>query len=121
VQNTSENPGETLQIHIYKGDEASSFTYYEDDGLTYNFESGAFYERIISYDPVKNEVVFKPKQGTAASKFKKVAVIVHGLAGATNSSNEGFNSLLPKEFSYQGINPVYLADLTEGEIVLKLK
>ncbi len=121
VQNTSENPGETLQIHIYKGDEASSFTYYEDDGLTYNFESGAFYERIISYDPVKNEVVFKPKQGTAASKFKKVAVIVHGVAGATNSSNEGFNSLLPKEFSYQGINPVYLADLTDGEIVLKLK
>src|SRR5690606_20763577 len=64
VQSTAENPGETLFLHIFKGNSNSSFTYYEDDGTSYNYEQGNFYSRQMSFDPDRREIVLKKATGS---------------------------------------------------------
>jgi len=78
IQNTGENPGDTLEIHIYQGNGISHFDYYEDDGTTYNYEKGAFYERTITYDGQKATLNFQKVKGDYLSKFKDIRLVFHG-------------------------------------------
>ena len=80
VQTTAEKPTDTLVIHIYKGATNNSFTYYEDDGESYNYEKGEFYKRNISYDAVKKSIVFNKVEGSYQSKFSKLKLVFHGFA-----------------------------------------
>jgi alpha-glucosidase len=80
TQSTSEKPGDTLLVHVYQGANAVPFTYYEDDGATYAYESGAFYRRSIALQPGKRAVAFGKAEGNLASSFKKVKLIFHGFA-----------------------------------------
>jgi alpha-glucosidase len=80
VQSTAEKPTDTLAIHIYKGATNNSFTYYEDDGESYNYEKGEFYKRNISYDAVKKSIVFNKVEGSYQSKFSKLKLVFHGFA-----------------------------------------
>ncbi|WP_343532044.1 glycoside hydrolase family 31 protein [Pedobacter sp.] len=78
VQTTAEKPTDTLVIHIYKGDSNNSFNYYEDDGESYNYEKGDFYQRNIVYDAVKKQIVFHKVEGKYKSKFTKLKIVFHG-------------------------------------------
>jgi len=82
VQTTAEKPTDTLVIHIYKGDSNNSFNYYEDDGESYNYEKGDFYQRNIIYDAVKKQIVFHKVEGKYKSKFTKLKVVFHGFSVA---------------------------------------
>ena len=77
TQNTSEAADGILYVHVYEGDQDSSFAYYEDDGLTYDFEKGAFYRRLISYHPAQKEIVLGATEGQFASRFTKVKLLLH--------------------------------------------
>jgi len=77
TQSTSEKTDEILYLHIYKGRKESSFQYYEDDGVTYNFETGQYYTRTINYNPHKKEITLAGKEGNYATKFKKVRILLH--------------------------------------------
>ena len=57
IQNTSETPSPVLEIHIYNGKAPNTFMYYEDDGITYNYESGQYYRRLISFDPLSKSII----------------------------------------------------------------
>ncbi|MBC6109974.1 TIM-barrel domain-containing protein [Pedobacter fastidiosus] len=78
IQNTGEKPTDTLTIHIYKGDVANSFVYYEDDGKSYNYEKGGFYKRLITFDPVKKLINFNQVEGDYKSQFKFIKLAFHG-------------------------------------------
>ena len=78
VQSTSIAPSDTLMLHIYKGNTPNTFVYYEDDGKTFDYESGAFYKRTISYDPASGKITLASAEGSLASKFKSIAIILHG-------------------------------------------
>jgi alpha-glucosidase len=80
TESTSENPGDTLFVHIYAGNEANSFTYYEDDGVSYDYNNGKFYKKIISYIPAKKSIEFSSKEGTYVSKFSVITTILHGFS-----------------------------------------
>lgn len=82
VQFSGENPGDSLFIHVFAGDDPGTFNYYEDDGLTYSYEDGQFYSRVINYDPLKKNITFEASQGKFASKFKFIEVILHGFSYA---------------------------------------
>ncbi|MEP2348129.1 MAG: glycoside hydrolase family 31 protein, partial [Algoriphagus sp.] len=41
-----------LRIHVYAGSEGSEYLHYEDDGVSFDFESGVYHERLISYSPM---------------------------------------------------------------------
>ena len=84
IQSTKEKPGDTLFIHIYKGDETNVFEYYEDDGSTMDYRKGAFFKRTVTFDPAKKQVVFSASEGSFSSIFKTIKCILHGFDDEMN-------------------------------------
>ncbi len=78
VQNTKEKGDGVLYVNVYKGNKPNTYTYYEDDGNTYDYEKGSYYKREIVYDTKAATITFKAKEGSYSSKFKKVKVVLHG-------------------------------------------
>lgn len=86
VQYSGEDGYETLEIHIYEGDNGE-FTFYEDEGDNYNYENGKFstitfvwnddaktltiYDRMGSYDGMIEDRVFNIKK--ISNKFSEGA------------------------------------------------
>lgn len=98
IQSTADKPTDTLAIHIYKGNEANHFVYYEDDGKSFNYQNGDFYKRVISFNPTKKEIIFNKVEGTYASNFKYLKIILHGFddttqLGGKTLTNENYSWL----------------------------
>lgn len=105
VQSTSEQPTDTLVVHVYQGDADNSFVYYEDDGKSFNYEKGAFYKRTISYTPAKNELAFAKAEGSLTSKFHYIKLVLHGFGSASAIKLNGRQTDLKDDFN-AFINPV---------------
>jgi alpha-glucosidase len=103
VQSTADKPTDTLSIHIYNGNTANSFVYYEDDGKSFDYQKGAFYKRTITFDPNKHSLVFKATEGKYDSHFKYLKLILHGFQDA-NTLTQGGNklTLLNGNFEFLG-------------------
>jgi alpha-glucosidase len=82
VQTTAQQPTDTMTVNIYQGNINNSFTYYEDDGESYNYEGGAFYKRIINYDAAKRTISFGKADGALKSKFNKIKLVFHGFGNS---------------------------------------
>lgn len=103
VQNAAEKPFDTLYVHVYNGTEKNSFVYYEDDGNTFAYESGGFYRRTISFDPIGKKIEFAEAEGKSDSKFTVIKLIFHGVEPSAltvnnqkqNGHKEYFNFLNP--------------------------
>jgi len=98
VQSTAEQPTDTLFIHIYKGDVPNHFVYYEDDGESFAYENGAYYKRNISYDPAKNMIVLDKVDGSLASKFHNIKLIMHGFDASSAIKLNGKQAELNDDF-----------------------
>lgn len=81
VQSTNDKGDGILQIHIWKGEEANSFVYYEDDGVSYDYEQGVFYKRIIHFDPANKSISLSAVEGTFKSRFIQLKFVLHGFEG----------------------------------------
>jgi alpha-glucosidase len=78
VQHTGMNPGDTLYIHIYKGEKPNVFNYYEDDGESFDYLSGVYFERPIRYNPHENSIILDEAKGSFKSKFTRLKFVLHG-------------------------------------------
>ncbi|QCK14985.1 glycoside hydrolase family 31 protein [Mangrovivirga cuniculi] len=80
VQNTNENHDGVLKIHLYQGSTGSvfNFVHFEDDNISFDYKEDKYYQRTISYDPEKNELVFLSSEGKMESSFNKIQLIFHG-------------------------------------------
>jgi alpha-glucosidase len=78
VQSTSEKPAGPLALHIYKGDADSNATWYEDDGESFDYQKGLYYKRAIAYDSRARRVEIGAAEGSYASKFDKLELVLHG-------------------------------------------
>ena len=80
VQHTGETIPDTLFVHLYKSQNQKDLVwdYYEDDGISYAYENGEFYKRVMIYKPMINEVTFKKKVGSFNSKFNSIQLVFHG-------------------------------------------
>lgn len=121
VQSTSQMPTDTLVVHVYQGDKNNNYTYYEDDGESYNYENGAYFKRLISYDAAKHAIIFNKAEGSYKSKFKNIKVVMHGFGNgsfkldnkAVNLNDDFVSFLTPvSKFDPQGS-----ANAIEGEKV----
>jgi alpha-glucosidase len=102
VQSTSEAPSDTLDLHIYQGKEANSFEYYEDDGATYAYEKGGFYQRTIHLDPDSRTLTLDKPEGELVTHYGHIRLLLHGFEGAkltrgqaTVALKDEYNSFLP--------------------------
>ncbi|GAA4095876.1 glycoside hydrolase family 31 protein [Mucilaginibacter panaciglaebae] len=94
IQSTNEPGDGILQIHIWNGDQANSFIYYEDDGVTYDYQQGVYYKRSITFNPQKKEVTFSPVEGIYISRYSKLRLIWHGFAKMPDVEVKQSNDLL---------------------------
>lgn len=78
IQSTAEKGDGILQLHIWNGTEANEFVYYEDDGISYNYQQGEYYKRSISFYPTKKQIVLAIPQGAFKSRFAQVNLMLHG-------------------------------------------
>lgn len=83
IQSTNEKGDGVLEIHIWNGSEANSFLYYEDDGVSYDYEKGNYYKREIRFDPVAKTITFFEVEGKFLSKYNIIKLILHGFTVAT--------------------------------------
>ncbi|WP_439696270.1 glycoside hydrolase family 31 protein [Mucilaginibacter sp. AW1-7] len=84
TQSTAAKGDGILLLHIWNGKKTSEFLYYEDDGLSYNYEQGAYYKRTIRFDPKKKSVTLSAVEGTFFSRFDKLSIVWHGFERGVN-------------------------------------
>ena len=105
VQNLSQDPETTLEIHVYNGAEKNTFELYEDDGVSYDHEKGEFYKRTIEFDPDSRRVHFAAANGKYETHFKKVKLYLHGFGVLTSLKvNDKAHEIAVED--YQFIAPV---------------
>ena len=78
IQTTAEAPTDTLKVHVYNGNTANKFVYYEDDGKSYNYEKDDFYKRTITFNPVERSIVLNEASGSFPCKFHHIQLVLHG-------------------------------------------
>jgi alpha-glucosidase len=68
----------TLRIHIYKDVANNAFTFYQDDGVSFDYQQQHHAKRLIEYKPLLNKVILHKTEGSYQSPVKKIKVIFHG-------------------------------------------
>jgi alpha-glucosidase len=89
IQFTAQKPSPTLELHIYNGEKPNSFTYYEDDGQTYQFENGQFYRRMITFDPLNKTIRLAKPEGAFTTKFTTFRLVLHAFDDVMTVKSNG--------------------------------
>ncbi|MFB6455877.1 TIM-barrel domain-containing protein [Chitinophaga sp. Hz27] len=105
VQHTGEQPTDTLQLHIYKGEQAHLFTYYEDNGSDYDYENEGFYKRDIIYSGAGGKLTLDKVSGHYNSKFHYIRFILHGFEDKQQLTVDG-KAIGVTATSYSFLSPI---------------
>ena len=113
--------GDIIEYHVYAGNSTVTYTYFEDDGETYDFEKGHFCKREINYDPRERKIRISTAGGDHQSRFKKAFVCLHGFSETI--FQVGDTSLKASKSDYLFIDPVSNFDPfmkhTEPRLIIK--
>jgi alpha-glucosidase len=77
VSHTGEK-SESLIIHLYAGENNSSFLFYEDDGASFDYQQQKYAKRSMVYEAGSNTFVLEKSEGTFTSQIKKLNIVFHG-------------------------------------------
>lgn len=97
--------GEILEVHIYRGEKENSFTFYEDDGSSFDHEKDSFAKRILSYNPTHKTFTISKSEGSYTSQFKKLKICFHGFVGI-DKVKMGDNSTKVETAEYRFVQPI---------------
>jgi alpha-glucosidase len=89
IQSTNEKGDGILQLHIWNSHEATEFVYYEDDGVSYDYENGSYYKRTISFDPQERLIMLSAVEGYYQSKYSKIQLVLHEFEDAALNNELG--------------------------------
>jgi alpha-glucosidase len=93
--------GDTLEIHLYKGETNNSFLLYEDDGVSFEFESGSYSKRLINYFANEKQLVVSQREGKYKTLFKKINFFFHGFSNLNSVSVNGeYQQVQQKEYRF---------------------
>ncbi len=106
VESTQQQPKDTLFLHVYKGRTGSSFVYYEDDGSSYNYEKDGYYRRTITYDAAKKSIAMSKSEGSFASKFKNLKLVLHGFGNEVNLVSAAGKSINMQTGNHSWVGPL---------------
>lgn len=74
----------TVILHIYTGD-SSTFNFYEDDGVTFDYEKGNYALRRLIHDHPSRRLTISAQEGKYKSPATRFKLVFHGLDPAANS------------------------------------
>jgi alpha-glucosidase len=69
---------ETLILHVYYSEGASSFLFYEDDGETYQYREGSHALRMLTLNGAQRQIRVAGQQGNYPSPIHTLDVVLHG-------------------------------------------
>jgi alpha-glucosidase len=132
TQNADEAHSGVLELHVYAGSEGSKIHFYDDDGLTYDYENGAFANREIKLS--NNSLEIGGQIGEYNSSFEQIKIYWHGFSPKMKVKQNGLDVLISKEdylfvnpisnfdpFEKQGKNDKMVSDLAFSVLALKAK
>jgi alpha-D-xyloside xylohydrolase len=100
LQYTSEKPADPLTVWVYTGRDAA-FELYEDDGVTYGYEKGAFATIPMRYDERSGTLTIGKRAGSypgmTESRTVRVVFVSKDRAVGHSAAHEG-----AREVRYQG-------------------
>ena len=68
----------TLYIHLYAGSKGSTYVHYEDDGISFDFESGNYLERKMTFLPEEEMLIIDSCTGDFPSEYSSLRFYLHG-------------------------------------------
>jgi len=83
IMNTAQQPADTLDVHCYAGAQPSTFVYYEDDGVSYDYEKGGYYQRTIRIEPATRTIILEKPEAAYPTKFHYIRFLLHGFESKT--------------------------------------
>lgn len=75
----AEHKADILELHLYKGNAASEFQLYDDDGISFEYEKEKYHKRAISYDG-KNKLKLSEANGSYTPSWKNIRLYIHGFS-----------------------------------------
>ncbi len=79
VNNTKETVNELI-LHVYHGEQTTSFEFYEDDGATYQFETGVYAKRSLEFIPANRMIKISAQSGEYKTDLQHVKLVLHGFS-----------------------------------------
>jgi alpha-glucosidase len=79
VKANTKEPSDILQVHVYVGSSNSSFTFYEDDGSTFEYQKGVYARRELKLIPGERKIIFERIEGDYKSQYQYIKLVLHGL------------------------------------------
>ena len=73
---TTEKASELI-LHVYHGVDETTFTYFEDDGNSFEYQKGSFNSRVIHYLPAEHKLVLEKTEGQYTTTIKKLRIVFH--------------------------------------------
>ncbi len=120
---TTNDHGDILEIHLYKGNTNNSFWLYEDDGQSFDYESGSFSKRVLEYNASESCLHISKQEGNYATPFKTVNVFFHGFSNFESVSVNGKQERLQQK-EYRFVQPITNFDpvniMPEGPKIIAL-
>jgi alpha-glucosidase len=83
VQSLKIKPETTLRLHVW-GAANGEFIYYEDDGLTYEHQQGAYCKKLLQNLYDEGRLIIGKQEGNYISHFTHIKVILHGFNALGN-------------------------------------
>jgi alpha-glucosidase len=83
MQNASsrvDDNDDLLMLHVYAGSESSSFTYYTDDGESFDYQKEKFHKRLIDFIPSQKTLKIHKATGEFKTSTKKLKIVFHHLS-----------------------------------------
>lgn len=77
VSNTSQSV-DLFIVHLYSGEADNSFLYHDDDGTSFDYQSGIYAQRMLRYEAQARRFVFDRVEGTYSSAWKSIRLVFHG-------------------------------------------
>lgn len=87
-----------LFLHCYQG-ESGAFTFYEDDGESFDYQKGVHAQRAIQFNG--HQLTLGTTEGTYASPYKNLTVVLHGFPKVSQVQWKGQSyAVSESEFSF---------------------
>jgi alpha-D-xyloside xylohydrolase len=100
LQYTSEKPADTIMFNVYAGADAA-FDLYEDEGVNYNYEKGAFSIIQVKYNEATKTITVGDRKGSFIGMLQKRTFRIN-IITANETKRLDFDAKCDKEFVYEG-------------------
>ncbi|EKB50364.1 glycoside hydrolase family 31 protein [Cecembia lonarensis] len=78
IQFTGDTHDGILRLHLFWGEETSTYTHYEDDGASLAYKDGQYLKRRINWIGSENALIFEASTGEFRSQYDEIRLYIHG-------------------------------------------